>query len=159
MDLLETGSLWITYITCDVFIICLDSHSDGTHSLQRIYWRASDTRLISQNLFQWTNKLILDDLRVSTFSANFYFHFWVKYPFKSLLIQSEFGGCTLLFVLEQAEPSFGTSGIGSNSYFCECNTSYGFDKMIRSVQWCFFYYGTFVIFNIFFCSTHLSCWG
>ncbi len=45
MDLLETGSLWITYITCDVFIICLDSHSDGTHSLQRIYWRASDTKI------------------------------------------------------------------------------------------------------------------
>ncbi len=22
---------------CDVFISCLDSHSDGTHSLQRIY--------------------------------------------------------------------------------------------------------------------------
>ncbi len=27
---------------CDVFISCLDSHSDGTHSLQRIYWWASD---------------------------------------------------------------------------------------------------------------------
>ncbi len=23
---------------CDVFISCLDSHSDGTHSLQRIHW-------------------------------------------------------------------------------------------------------------------------
>ncbi len=27
---------------CDVFISCLDSHSDGTHSLQSIYWWASD---------------------------------------------------------------------------------------------------------------------
>ncbi len=26
---------------CDVFISCLDSHSDGTHSLQRIHWGAS----------------------------------------------------------------------------------------------------------------------
>ncbi len=59
MDLLETRSLWITYITCDVFIICLDSHSDGTHSTQKIHWRS---RLISQNLFQWMNKVILDDL-------------------------------------------------------------------------------------------------
>ncbi len=59
MDLLETRSLWITYITCDVFIICLDSHSDGTHSMQKIHWRS---RLIPQNLFQWMNNFILDDL-------------------------------------------------------------------------------------------------
>ncbi len=30
---------------CDVFISCLDSHSEGTHSLQRIYWWASDVML------------------------------------------------------------------------------------------------------------------
>ncbi len=24
------------------FISCLDSHSDGTHSLQKIHWRGSD---------------------------------------------------------------------------------------------------------------------
>ncbi len=30
---------------CDVFIRCLDSHSDGTHSLQRIRWWASDVML------------------------------------------------------------------------------------------------------------------
>ncbi len=30
---------------CDVFISCLDSHSDGTHSLQRIHWRACDVML------------------------------------------------------------------------------------------------------------------
>ncbi len=34
---------------CDVFISCLDSHSDGTHSLQRIHWWASDAML---NLFK-----------------------------------------------------------------------------------------------------------
>ncbi len=27
---------------CDVIISCLDSDSDGTHSLQRIQWRARD---------------------------------------------------------------------------------------------------------------------
>ncbi len=27
---------------CDVFISCLDSHSDGTHWMQRIYWGASE---------------------------------------------------------------------------------------------------------------------
>ncbi len=30
---------------CDVFINCLDSHSDGTHSLQKIHWWASDVML------------------------------------------------------------------------------------------------------------------
>ncbi len=30
---------------CDVFISCLDSHSDGTHSLQRIHWWASNVML------------------------------------------------------------------------------------------------------------------
>ncbi len=30
---------------CDVFIGCLDFHSDGTHSLLRIHWWASDVML------------------------------------------------------------------------------------------------------------------
>ncbi len=34
-----TGVVWIT---CDVFISCLDSHSDGTHSLQSIHCWDSD---------------------------------------------------------------------------------------------------------------------
>ncbi len=33
---------------CDAFISCLDSHSDGTHSLQMIHWWGSH---ISPNLF------------------------------------------------------------------------------------------------------------
>ncbi len=33
-------------VDCDVFISCLDSHSDGTHSLQRIHWWASDVMLL-----------------------------------------------------------------------------------------------------------------
>ncbi len=37
-----TGVVWIT---CDVFISCLDSHSDGTHSLQRNHWWASAVML------------------------------------------------------------------------------------------------------------------
>ncbi len=49
------------------FISCLDSHSDGTHSLERIHWWASDVIVkISPNLFQLRNKLIyiLSGLRV-----------------------------------------------------------------------------------------------
>ncbi len=36
IDGLEWCGLLVYY--CDVFISCLDSHSDGTHSLQRIHW-------------------------------------------------------------------------------------------------------------------------
>ncbi len=36
IDGLEWCGLLVDY--CDVFISCLDSHSDGTHSLQIIHW-------------------------------------------------------------------------------------------------------------------------
>ncbi len=36
---------WSDVDYCDVFISCLESHSDGTHSLLVIYWRASDVML------------------------------------------------------------------------------------------------------------------
>ncbi len=40
---LEWCGLLVDY--CDVFISCLDSHSDGTHSLQRIHCWDSDVKL------------------------------------------------------------------------------------------------------------------
>ncbi len=46
----ECCGLLVDY--CDVFISCLDSHSDGTHSLQRIHLWASDEMLISPNLMK-----------------------------------------------------------------------------------------------------------
>ncbi len=39
-DRLESCGLLEDY--CEVFSSCLNSHSDGTHSLQRIHWWASD---------------------------------------------------------------------------------------------------------------------
>ncbi len=42
-DGLESCGLLVDY--CDVFISCLDSHSDGTHSLQRIHCLARDGML------------------------------------------------------------------------------------------------------------------
>ncbi len=42
-NVLEWCGLLVDY--CDVFISCLDSHSDGTHSLQRIHCWASDVML------------------------------------------------------------------------------------------------------------------
>ncbi len=49
---------------CDVFISCLNTHSDGTHSLQMIHWWESDVMLNFSNeqtnssTFGWTIPLI-----------------------------------------------------------------------------------------------------
>ncbi len=43
IDGLESCGLLVDY--CDVFISSLDSHSDGTHSLQRFHWWTSDVML------------------------------------------------------------------------------------------------------------------
>ncbi len=69
---------------CNVFISCLDSHSDGTHSLQSIHWWASDVMLIFSKSVLMKKKLIyiLHGLRVSICSANV--NFWVNYSFKTL---------------------------------------------------------------------------
>ncbi len=78
IDGLEWCGLLVDY--CDVFISCLDSHSDGTHSLQRIHWWASDGNSTFLQIW-WRNKLIYisDDLKGITFSANF----WVNYSFEA----------------------------------------------------------------------------
>ncbi len=47
----ELYGLLVNY--CDAFISCLDSHSDGTHSLQRIHWGASDEML---NFYKFIQK-------------------------------------------------------------------------------------------------------
>ncbi len=62
--------LWITLM----FISCLDCHSDGTHSLQRIHWWASDAMVHFFKSAQSVQLIyILDGLRASKFSANSFF--------------------------------------------------------------------------------------
>ncbi len=63
---------WSGVDYCDVFISCLDTHSDGTHSLQKIHWWASDAmQIFFQNLFTWTNLAVLSKM-----------YFRVNYSFK-----------------------------------------------------------------------------
>ncbi len=57
---------WSGVDYCDVFISCLDS--DGTHSLQRIHWRASDVILDFSKSLPMNKQTHLQGLRVSTFS-------------------------------------------------------------------------------------------
>ncbi len=60
----------------DVFISCLDYNSDGTHSFQRIHWKASVVMLnLSKSVLMKKQQLIyiLDGLRVSQISTDFLF--------------------------------------------------------------------------------------
>ncbi len=65
IDGLESCGSLVDY--CVVFFSCLDSHSDGTHSLQRIHWWASDSRIQSiywhvhseENKFPFTMKFFI----------------------------------------------------------------------------------------------------
>ncbi len=77
------GLLTLLVNYCDVFISCLDSHSDGTHSLQRIHWWANYIKLNFSKSVPMKKKLIyiLDCLRVSKIYTTF--HFWVTFPLNS----------------------------------------------------------------------------
>ncbi len=52
------GLVWCGLLVdyCDVFISCLDSHSDGTHSLQMIHWKVSHVMLDFQQSVQMIKK-------------------------------------------------------------------------------------------------------
>ncbi len=70
---------------CDVFISSLDSHSDGTHSLQKICWWASDVMIhFSKSvLMKKQSHLYLEWPEGSFFSSFFYFIFiFLNYAFK-----------------------------------------------------------------------------
>ncbi len=77
-DGLEWCGLVVDY--CDVFISCLDSHSDGTHSLQSIHWWASDAMTHFYKSDEETNssKSSISQRWVIFFLANFYF--WGTIP-------------------------------------------------------------------------------
>ncbi len=80
---------------CDVFMRCLDSHSDGTHSLQRIHWWASDVMLHfskSVPMKKQTHLHLGWPDCVSTFSENVGSFWWsIPLPVLSLLVQVQSG--------------------------------------------------------------------
>ncbi len=66
-----------------IIISCLDSHSDGTHSLQSIHCWDTDAETHFYKPDEETKLILIsDDLRVSTFSANVIFG--VSFPLESL---------------------------------------------------------------------------
>ncbi len=105
--ILIDGLAWFGLLVdyCDVFISCLDSHSDGIHLLQMIHWWASDVMLnFSKYCIFWCMFIyILESLRVNPFSEKNYF--WVNHSFIitketiRLLNGSNQSGRVLKFVL------------------------------------------------------------
>ncbi len=58
-----TGVVWIFVM----FLSAVWTHSDGTHSLQRIHWWAGDV------ILNFTKSVPMKNEKMSTFSANFHF--------------------------------------------------------------------------------------
>ncbi len=80
--MLTDGLKWCGLLVdyCYVFIRCLDSHSDGTHSQQRIHWWASDVMLNFSFLMKKQIHVHFGWLKGEYIFSNF--HFWVNYSFK-----------------------------------------------------------------------------
>ncbi len=75
IDGLEWCGLLVYY--CDVFISCLNSHSDGIHSLQRIHWWASNAEFLQICSDKETNSSISWTARWWT-NIQHIFMFWVN---------------------------------------------------------------------------------
>ncbi len=83
IDGLKLCGLLVDY--CDVFISCLDSQSDGTHSLQRIHWWTSDVMLhFSKSVLMKKQTHLLLECPQGEYILR-KLNFWVNYPFKNIL--------------------------------------------------------------------------
>ncbi len=72
------GLLW------GFFISHLDSHADGTHSLQKIHWWASDAML------HFSKSVPMKNNSSTSWMARVYVNFGVKCPFNRILIGAYF---------------------------------------------------------------------
>ncbi len=92
ISLLQTCRFWLHMMLteglvdyCDVLMSCLDSHSDGTHSLQSIHWWASDAILDFSKSDEETNSSTSwTAWRRGHFQL--FLYFWLNYSFKTDVI-------------------------------------------------------------------------
>ncbi len=83
MDLFLTNTQLFNSQDVDWWTVFISSHTDGTHSLQRIHWWASDGMLNFSKSDEETNKKnILNGLRVKGEVSFLFFVFGVNYSFK-----------------------------------------------------------------------------
>ncbi len=74
IDGLESCGLFVDY--CDVFISGLNSHTDGTHSLQRIHWWRIKLIYILDGLRAFSCVLTNISVLKITFSSHLSIFFW-----------------------------------------------------------------------------------
>ncbi len=101
-----TGVVWIT---CDVFISCLDSHSDGTHSLERILF----FKFICTTLF--TMQIVAKQLYRKL-------HFYIIIS-NSLSLVSKWCNATFLQICSDEQTNSSTVHLGCNIWN-KWNTSF-----------------------------------
>ncbi len=87
IDGLEWCGLLVDYY--DVFISCLDSHSDGTHSLQRKHWWARDVMLNFYKSVLTTNQTHLIYI-LGWPEGEYIFIFGLTILFKNIYIKGAF---------------------------------------------------------------------
>ncbi len=75
---------WSGVYYCDVFISCLDSHSDGTHSLQSIHWWTSDAILHFSMCFDEKQILLYLGWTEAQCTLSTFYFWGVNYSFKCL---------------------------------------------------------------------------
>ncbi len=122
----DCGLLWC-------FISCLDSHSDGTHSLQRIHWWSSDGMLNFSKSVSMKNQThllyILDSLRASRFSAVFIFGWTIPLKVKFVIFH-----CWNAFSVTVGKPFVGWLPEECNTVALWCSSQYSFWSSIPTWQ-------------------------
>ncbi len=93
-----TGVMWITCGSLWCFISCLNSHSDGTHSLQRINLQTRDVML---NYLKSQNGVFTVCHNLSEFHQTITsFHIFVTLPPTPTVTFSTIASCTFYFEVE-----------------------------------------------------------
>ncbi len=98
---------WSGVDYCDVFISCLDSHSDGTHSLQSIHWWASDAvRHFSKSDEETNSSTSWMTWGWLYFLENIYLNYWCNCEtiLQSFIIRSKH--IQMLLIVESHETGF-----------------------------------------------------
>ncbi len=92
-DGLKWCGLLVDY--CDVFISCLDTYSDGTHSLQTIHYWASDVTLHFSMSFSMKRLIYL----LSEIFVIRKFYLEVNYSFKAIRQKKQCSNCIIVFAI------------------------------------------------------------
>ncbi len=123
---------WSCVDYCYLFISCLESHSDGTHSLQRIHWWAMMQCYIFPNLHWWRSKLGWPKCKYSFFVVEILdirlMWTWMNDAFIELY-------CVLLYTQSALQLCGGGGGGLSSTSTSQCIRVHCYDPSIALECW------------------------